>query len=581
MSAIRVLEADFHLVGVPEALGYETDHRKTERGLTITTVLIRDSEDLILDRSMKIEFEIPSEYPSPEAGAIRVFPDNMEPFRLAEVVQKCPSIIGCTTGRHELIFPWMDDAKYPISVWFFTVRNLLQKKSGSSSFSPWATPFLQRHSFPHKNRFHRSTATSNKSAVRIITGVGRTRGKRPYMEDADFCFGTSRLSDIYPAVQVLGVLDGHGGQECALFVADELPSVISATARREGGTKSMSRGSSVHKSSMSGAALPEILYKSFLQVDAEFLRSTSHTSGSTACIMLFDTDSGRSFIGNTGDTRAVVCRGGKGVNITLDMKASDPEQVARVAAAGGHVAKGRVMGSLAVARALGDAQLKKGRNLKRGPWTSGREALIPDPEITSFRPKRIGDKLQDDEFVIIATDGLWDVMSSQQAVDAVRKGIRGLSASDSGKTDDSVQVCESDLSKIADSMASQAVQLGSMDNITVMIVYFAGFDDGENSDDEGATSDEEFKNVTRDSDSKGVGYFSTGSSQNVRSNTSYAVEKDITSLLENVPNKFTNAINTAPTKPSLYTAPIKEVSAKSRPKDDDLDMDFLLDDKNF
>ena len=389
-----------------------------------------------------------------------------------------------------------------------------------------------------------------------------------------------RMSDVYQAVQVMGVLDGHGGQECALFAAEELPGVISSIARREGGTRSLSRGTGLRKASTTGAALPEILFKSFLQVDAEFLRSTSHTSGSTACIMLFDTESGRAFVGNTGDTRAVVCRGGLAVDVTLDMKATDPEQIARVALAGGHVTKGRVMGSLAVARALGDAQLKKGRNLKKGSWVSGQEALVADPEITSFRPKRTGDARQDDEFVVVATDGLWDVMSSQEAVDAVKKGLQASHAGDAHET----PVREADLARIADGIASKAVDLGSMDNITVMIVHFTGCDLGKDSDDE--------DDGTRSDDEADVQAAAPAAYSSARSSAKHAFEDDLNSLLENVPNKFPsrNVTSSLPSASHLDKAPAKTLytgamdafrAPAAARKDDDLDMDFLLDDSNF
>ena len=597
MSTEKELEADFHLVGVADHFGHQIEHIVNGRGVTFTTVLLRECQDLILTRALKVEFEIPDGYPSPDAGLIHCFPDDMEPFRSSEVVRRCPEILVSRGGKDELVFPWMADSKYPISVWFFTVRNLLKKKSSSSSASQWATPLLQRTSFPHKRRFHRSKESSCKSMVRIMTGAGRTRGKRPYMEDTDFSFGTTRMSDVYQAVQVLGVLDGHGGQECAMFAAEELPGVISSIARREGGTRSLSRGTSLRKAAVTnGAALPEILFKSFLQVDADFLRTTSHTSGSTACIMLFDTESGRAFVGNTGDTRAVVSRGGRGMDITLDMKATDPEQIARVAIAGGHVTKGRVMGSLAVARALGDAQLKKGRNLKHGTWESGQEALICDPEITSFRPRRTGDARQDDEFMVIATDGLWDVMDSQQAVDAVKKGLKALPGGDGcgyGEGDD-LQVREADLVRIADGMASQAVNLGSMDNITVMIVYFMGCDLGSDSDDEDDGEQSEDEAAVSDAKSAAAPAPYTSA----RSIAKHAFEDDLNNLLENVPNKFAtrnsniniapsaaNAsyIDKAPAKTSYSSnarGSFKAASAPAR-KDDDLDMDFLLDDSNF
>jgi serine/threonine protein phosphatase PrpC len=61
-------------------------------------------------------------------------------------------------------------------------------------------------------------------------------------------------------------------------------------------------------------------------------------------------------------------------------------------------------GSLAVSRALGDIQLKEQGN------KSLRGVLLPDPELSCFQPQA------EDRFVIIATDGLWDVLTSQVGV---------------------------------------------------------------------------------------------------------------------------------------------------------------------
>ena len=56
----------------------------------------------------------------------------------------------------------------------------------------------------------------------------------------------------------------------------------------------------------------------------------------------------------------------------------------------------------------GDLQLKEQGNQKL------QRVLIPDPELSAFYPT------QKEDFLIIATDGLWDVMTSQAAVDHTR-----------------------------------------------------------------------------------------------------------------------------------------------------------------
>ena len=82
----------------------------------------------------------------------------------------------------------------------------------------------------------------------------------------------------------------------------------------------------------------------------------------------------------------------------------------------------------------------------------------------SFTPRRSG--AEDDEFVIIATDGLWDVMTSQEAVDDVKRSLDKVSA---GEVNGAL------LARIADQMVLKAVDtLGTRDNVSASIVYFTG-----------------------------------------------------------------------------------------------------------
>ena len=59
-------------------------------------------------------------------------------------------------------------------------------------------------------------------------------------------------------------------------------------------------------------------------------------------------------LANAGDSRAVLSRGNKAVDVARDMKATDSCEIARIAKAGGYVSRGRVNGSLAIARAIGN-----------------------------------------------------------------------------------------------------------------------------------------------------------------------------------------------------------------------------------
>jgi len=94
----------------------------------------------------------------------------------------------------------------------------------------------------------------------------------------------------------------------------------------------------------------------------------------------------------------------------------------------------RVMQSLAVTRSFGDIRLKR---LKY---------IIVDPEFSEFL------LLPEDQFAVLASDGLWDVMNEDEVVAFVLK--------------------YEDKMKVSEALANHAVQLGSKDNIAVLVIYF-------------------------------------------------------------------------------------------------------------
>jgi serine/threonine protein phosphatase PrpC len=120
-------------------------------------------------------------------------------------------------------------------------------------------------------------------------------------------------------------------------------------------------------------------------------------------------------VANAGDCRAVLCgRGGAAVDLSTDHKPSLPAEARRIAEAGAFVADGRVNGSLALSRALGDHEYKRAQGLP-----PSRQAVTALPDVRSYDLRAAGGV----EFILLACDGIWDVMSSQQAVDFVRSRL--------------------------------------------------------------------------------------------------------------------------------------------------------------
>ena len=171
----------------------------------------------------------------------------------------------------------------------------------------WRTPLPLQINFP-LNQTHEAM-----HMARITVGVGRLKGCRPYMEDTDTVYeGISIAKD--HSIRVIGVFDGHGGKDCAVYISDELPVRISSILK-------------------SGKSHAEALHQGFLEVDREYL-SLSNTAGSTATVLLWREETGEGWIASVGDTRAVVCRDGHVLDASIDHKASDPEIIAQVVARG-------------------------------------------------------------------------------------------------------------------------------------------------------------------------------------------------------------------------------------------------------
>ncbi|CAN8007081.1 unnamed protein product, partial [Ixodes pacificus] len=148
--------------------------------------------------------------------------------------------------------------------------------------------------------------------------------------------------------------------------------------------------------------------------------TVGYDSGCTAVVALVR---GRTLVvANAGDSRCVVCRSGKAVDMSLDHKPEDATELSRICRAGGRVTRdGRVNGGLNLSRAIGDHAYKRNTELEL------RDQMItalPDIKTLELDPET-------DEFMILACDGIWNNMTSQETVDFVKqeldKGTKPLS----------------------------------------------------------------------------------------------------------------------------------------------------------
>ncbi|KAL4220075.1 Protein phosphatase 1L [Mactra antiquata] len=243
------------------------------------------------------------------------------------------------------------------------------------------------------------------------------QGRRPHMEDRFKIHTNGNKFGLY------GIFDGHGGEFVAEYAQKNLFSMVLS--------------SNVSDNNLHG----EILTKHILEVDDKILKEvkgTSDISGSTALVaMVSDTTL---TVANVGDSRGVMCdKDDKAIPLSEDHKPNSTRELQRIKDAGGFVGFNgvwRVAGILATSRALGDYPLKE------------KSFVIAEPDILTFDLDEVQPK-----FLILASDGLWDCFSNEEAVQFI---LERLDEPHFG----------------AKSIILQAYYRGSLDNITVMVIKF-------------------------------------------------------------------------------------------------------------
>ncbi|MCO5596981.1 hypothetical protein L7F22_051052 [Adiantum nelumboides] len=217
-----------------------------------------------------------------------------------------------------------------------------------------------------------------------LFAVAAKRGRKDRMEDS-YTASTHFQGNSKQAF--FGVFDGHGGKHAAEFAAANLGQHVSTALQNK---------------KDGNMCLEAAMLTAYMHTDAEFL--SQHLSGGTCAVSVLVKE-GEMVVANAGDCKAVLCRDGKAESLSTIHRASNGAEQQRVENLGGFVdcynGTWRLQSTLAVTRGFGDAHLKR--------WVSA-EPATERREIT-----------RDCEFLILASDGLWDQMSDQEAVDCARK----------------------------------------------------------------------------------------------------------------------------------------------------------------
>ncbi|KAG6758306.1 hypothetical protein POTOM_038646 [Populus tomentosa] len=314
-----------------------------------------------------------------------------------------------------------------------------------------------------ENKNHSFSNPSKSESVKLEEeaskfGMTSVRGRRRDMEDAvsiHTSFTTKNTS-------FFGVFDGHGCSHVAMRCRDRLHEIV----------KEEVEGFKEEKS----VEWKETMKISYIKMDkdvenccvegdnssncrCELQTPQCDAVGSTAVVAVVTPE--KIIVSNCGDSRAVLCRNGVAIPLSSDHKPDRPDELLRIQEAGGRVIYWdgpRVLGVLAMSRAIGDNYLK--------PY------VIPEPDVT------LTERTAEDEFLILASDGLWDVVPNDTACGVVRTCLRarkppsppgspGIDAAVARAANESSDKSCSDASVL---LTKLALARHSTDNVSVVVV---------------------------------------------------------------------------------------------------------------
>jgi protein phosphatase PTC1 len=250
-----------------------------------------------------------------------------------------------------------------------------------------------------------------------------------YKEDHNKCYRNtmedfSKIVDNFMNNKTKGLFtlyDGHGGCDPVKYVKERMPEIISKF---------------IEKNETENNSIENALINSFHKIDEELKFYDSENSGLTATVLLITPDymnkgARTIFTANVGDSKCILITSNEVKQLSYDHKCSDNSEVERIRETGGVVFSGRVFGQLVLTRALGDHAMKK-------------YGVISTPYISKY-------VIEDNyKYVIIASDGLWDVILEDEVF----------------KLSQEIKKTE----EFAKTLVENALLKGSKDNISCIVI---------------------------------------------------------------------------------------------------------------
>lgn len=235
-------------------------------------------------------------------------------------------------------------------------------------------------------------------------GLCAMQGWRMSMEDSHIvelnanCYHSDTKNTENDHIALYSIFDGHGGAGVAQFAGEKLVSILQ------------------EQESFQNGELAKALVDTYLACDEKLLVDPilkNDHSGCTATSILLSKKQQKLVCGNSGDSRTVLSINGFAKSLSFDHKPTLVSEKSRIMAAGGFVEMDRVNGNLALSRALGDFEFKSNDTL-----TAEEQVVTCVPDIVEHSID-----FDNDEFIVLACDGIWDCLTSQECIDLIHYGI--------------------------------------------------------------------------------------------------------------------------------------------------------------
>lgn len=270
----------------------------------------------------------------------------------------------------------------------------------------------------------------------LAAGAAGMQGWRVEMEDSHIIRDMPSL----PSHTLFCIFDGHGGAGAAIYASAYLVNVIQDLPLWK-----QYIDSGANKIDLLG----ECFALAFTEIDVQLKRKQDGTEDSSGCTAVAAMITPEFVLcANAGDSRCVLGTNNSTKNMSEDHKPYDEGERRRIENAGGSVQWKRVDGDLAVSRALGDFQYKTRPDLP-----------ARDQKVTCYPDITIHERTPEDDVLILACDGVWDVMTSTEAVNVVREIFL------SGETN---------MQLVSEELIDVALNKGSRDNISAVVVKLPG-----------------------------------------------------------------------------------------------------------